>query len=210
MLAAVRQAGAAVVSDLLSLPASSKDRDSLIAQFAAATKAPMALSDAFDAFKGTDGKISFKSVHSGGANFAFSDGSVRTIRNSIVDHIWLAMELGVYGERVETLPGVALADMDGKAPGTQEPVGFGMLRSLTMSFFSDLSAERAQLDLLAQAEAAAQRGDATAMKDALSKYVASTKSFSELPRPLSARSAGYWRVGLLDVPVFEQLGLNTV
>ena len=196
MLAAVREAGAAVVADLLSLPASSKDRDSLTRQFAAATKAPMAVSDAFDAFKGADGKISLKSVHSGGVNFAFSDGSVRSIRNSIGDHIWRAMQLGVYGEKWETLPGVALADMDGKAPGSQEPVGFGMLRSLTTSFFSDLSVERTQLDLLAQAEAASQRGDTAAMKEALTKYLALTKSLSEQPRPLitplGAQILGGW------------------
>ena len=194
MFAAVRAAGGALVADVLALPASSTDRDSLTNQFAAAANSRMSLSDAFQAFKGADGRVSFQSVHAG-VNLAMSDGSVRFIRSSI-DPIWRAMELGVYGEKWETLPGVSLSQMDGKAPGSQEPVGFGMLKSLTTSFFFDTSAVRTQLDLLAQAEAASRSGDTAGMKAALTKYLNSTKSYSELPRPLisplGAQTVGKW------------------
>jgi hypothetical protein len=71
-----------------------------------------------------------------------------------------------------------------------------MLRSLTTSFIFHPSAARAQLDLLAQAEAAAKSGDTAGMKDALTKYVTFTKSFSELPvpliSPLGAQTTGRW------------------
>lgn len=184
MFAAVRAAGAAVVADLLSLPASAKDREQLTSQFAAAANSRMSLSDAFEAFKGPDGKVSLRSAHSAGANWAMSDGSVRFIKDSINYHIRQAMQFGVYGEKWETLPGVALTEIDGKAPGSQEPVGFGMLKTLTTSFLFDQPAARAQLDLLAQAEAASQRGDSAAMKEALRQYLSLTKSLSEAPRPL--------------------------
>jgi prepilin-type N-terminal cleavage/methylation domain-containing protein len=199
MFAAVRAAGATVVADMLSLPASSTDRDSLTSQFAAAANSGMSVNDAFNAFKGADGKVSFQSVHNG-LNFAMGDGSVHSIRASIVDPIWRAMKLGVRGEKVPTLQGVALTQIDGKAPGSQEPVGFGMLKSLTMSLFSDASAARTQLNLLAQAEAASKSGDTAGMKDALTKYVTFTKNYSELPVPpisaLGADTIGRWGVSM--------------
>ena len=107
VFAAVRAAGATVVADLLSLPASSMDRDSLTSQFAAAANSGMSVNHAFHALKGADGKVSFQSARAG-LLVVMGDGSVRSIRTSIVDPMWRAMELGVYNEKVDTLPAVAL------------------------------------------------------------------------------------------------------
>lgn len=196
MFAAVRAAGAAVVADLLALPESAKDREVLTSGVARAANSSSALADAFETFKGTDGKVSLRSVHSGGVNVLMSDGSVRFIRQSIDNHIKHALQLGVYGEKWEAVPGVGLAAIDRKAPGSQEPVGFGMLKSLTSSFYFDPVAARAQLDLLEQAESAAQRRDNVAMTEALNKYVALIKGHSEAKLPLlspgAAQTLGGW------------------
>jgi len=133
--------------------------------------------------------VSFKSVHTGGVNAAFGDGSVRSVRNSIGDRVWRAMKLGKFGEKPELLPGVSLPEIDRKAPESQEPVGFGMMIGLTRVYFVDPAAQRTQLDLLAQAEAASRSGDIAGMRDILSKYLGNTRTFAEQAKPAAPYSA---------------------
>jgi prepilin-type N-terminal cleavage/methylation domain-containing protein len=196
MFAALRAVGGAVVADLLALPPSAKDRDSLMAQFAAAANARTAVVDAFNTLRDVDGKVSFNSAVRSSGNFAFGDGSVRSISQSIPQLIRDAMQLGVYGEKWERLPGVDLPQIDGKAPASQQPVGFDMMRSLTRSYLFDPAAVRAQLDLLAQAEAASKRGDNGAMRVALGKYLKLLTNFSAaqpaLVSPLGHQTLGGW------------------
>jgi len=191
MFAAVRAAGAAIIADLMALPESAKDRQMLDSGYAAALGAPLALQDAVNALKGPDGKVSLKSIHSGGVNVAFSDGSVRSISQSINYHLRNAMQLGVYGEDWEALPGVELPQIDGKAPGSVDPLGFELLRSLTTSHIHDPAASRAQLALLARADAASQRGDYAGMKAALGEYLARTRQLMKGPVPVISPVGGH-------------------
>jgi len=65
------------------------------------------------------------------------------------------------------LPSLQRSDVDGKAPGSVEPVGFGVLRSLTASYVANATAKRALLELVGQAEAASQRRDVAGIRAAL-------------------------------------------
>lgn len=184
MFAAIRAAGAAIIADLMSLPDSPKERQELSSKYATAVGAPLALQDAVDGLKGSDGKVSFRSIHSGGVNALMADGSVRFISQSINYHLRNAMQLGVYGENWEALPGVELPQVDGKAPGSLNPLGFELLKGLTTSYVHDAAAARASLDLLARAEAANQRRDYADMKAALAEYLTRTRQLMNAPVPL--------------------------
>jgi prepilin-type N-terminal cleavage/methylation domain-containing protein/prepilin-type processing-associated H-X9-DG protein len=119
MFNAVRGAGKAIFSDLIAVVPSAKDRDWLTDRFVPTANSRSSLVDAFDAYKGADGKVSLQSAHIGGVNALMGDGSVRFIRDTIHGRIFQAMQLGVYGEKWETLPGVSLSEIDGKAPGSE-------------------------------------------------------------------------------------------
>ena len=184
MFAAVREAGGVAVAELLALPRTAAERDQLTSQIAGAANAPMELQQAFDAFKGSDGKVSLRSISTGGVQFSMGDGSVRMIRSSLIANILRAMQLGVYGEKWESLPGISLSEVSAASPGAQIPVGFSMLRSLTASFVSDPPSLARLLSLLDQAETASRQGDLPAMKKALQTFVSQTQTLGALPAAL--------------------------
>ena len=182
MFAAIRAAGAAAVADVIALPASEKDRESLRNQFAAAANGKMALVDAFNVFKGVDGTVTPRS--STGVNALMADGSVRFIRDSLNLQLRQALQLGVYGEKWESLPGATLQDVGEKTPESQQPVGFGMMYILNSAFVADPSSARSLAALPAQADDSFQRGDLAGMKTAMENYVALEKSLAQKPLPL--------------------------
>jgi prepilin-type N-terminal cleavage/methylation domain-containing protein/prepilin-type processing-associated H-X9-DG protein len=184
MFAAVRAAGAVAVEELLSLPQTALEQERLTQQVAGSANDPLSVQQAFDSLKGTDGKVSFASIHSGGINALLMDGSVRSIRSGGVVKVFDAMQLGVYGERWQTLPGIELADLKAKSPAAVQPVGFEMMRSLTTSFVPNATAARTLLELLAQAESSTKQGDSTGMKAALKTYIERVRAFGALPLPL--------------------------
>jgi len=183
MFAAVRGAGAGMVGDLVSLTGSNDDREWLGGKFAEKANSQIGLQDAFDAYKGADGKVSFQSIHSAGANYVLGDGSVRFLKSGVIGPIWNAMQLGAYGEDWQSLPGVSLTQIDGKAPGTVRPASRTMLRGLTIMYTTTSTALQELLDLLAQADAASKLGDFVGVKNAKTKYIGRVETLSDLAVP---------------------------
>lgn len=191
MFGAVRASLATVVADLLAIPTSAQEREAVAKQFAAMANGPMALRDGFDAFKGRDEKLSLQSIHTGGVNVSFSDGSVKFIKDTIATHVREALQLGVYGERWEETPGISLPDIDLKAPATEAALGIGLMRIYTVEHVHDAAAERALLDLLAQADSASKRGDNVGARAVMARYLALVKSFAEQPVPVISPLAAW-------------------
>lgn len=189
MWSAVREAGGVLVAELLGTPRSAEEREQLAGRFLRAANGGGGLLDAFRVFAGSDGRVSFASVHASGIQVALGDGSVRSLRGGMMDGIWRAMELGVYGERWEKLPGVGMEEVAGKAPGSLEPAGFAMVRSLTVVFVKDAAAGRTMQDLLRQAEKSAREGNTAAMRDALGAYLSMLPG---LVTPLGQQTLGGW------------------
>jgi prepilin-type N-terminal cleavage/methylation domain-containing protein/prepilin-type processing-associated H-X9-DG protein len=84
-----------------------------------------------------DGKGGFSaaSVHAGGMNFAFGDGSVRTIMANLAHDVAQAMRLGVNGEDWQSLPSIPLPESTGSAGGAL--FNLDTLRTLTELYVSD-------------------------------------------------------------------------
>ncbi len=184
MFAAVRQAGAVAVQEFLSLAETTAERERVAGQVPSSANDPRAVREAFESYNSADDKVSFRSIQSGGVTAQLADGSVRSIRDSLNRQIVQAMQLGVYGERWSQLPGVPLSEVDGRAPGSQKPVGFEILRDATVSFVSHSAEQRTLLALLGQAENAARQGDTPGMREALKQYIARTETLGSLPVPL--------------------------
>jgi prepilin-type N-terminal cleavage/methylation domain-containing protein len=194
MFARVRAAGVAAIADVLALAMTSADRAELQSQMARATSEPMAVRQAADFYAGPDGTISF--AHIGGVNASFSDGSVRFIRDSLTRQVWAAMKLGIYGERVDTLPGVRLADIDGKAPGTIQMFSLTNMRELTTTFVPNLQARQVMLGHVQNVESALKAGDRAKAAAASKAYVDSATAFGNLTTPaispLAVAFVGGW------------------
>jgi hypothetical protein len=184
MFAAVRKAGGVAVEELLALPDTAAERNQARGEFPYQVSLRHATADAFRNLAATNGQVGFDSAFRGGISVATADPSVQSIWRAMGDSLARAMELGVYGEKWRTLPGVTLTEVDGTAPGSTSPLGFGMLRSLTVSFVHDPSAERRLLALLAEAEGYARQGDRTRMVDSLKQYVSEANRMGSLPFPL--------------------------
>jgi len=185
MFAAVGKAGAVAVAEVVGLARTPEERGTMSKHLAPSANPAVALRQAADTYKGLDGAISFASIAraSGGMQVAMGDGSVKSIRNGLWQAVQRAMQLGVYGERWETLPGVKVEDVRGDAPGSLELFSYGYVRELTAQMVFDPVLRQTLLGLVGQAEAAAKAGDWPAEEAAGRAYQAQVKQAAALATP---------------------------
>jgi prepilin-type N-terminal cleavage/methylation domain-containing protein/prepilin-type processing-associated H-X9-DG protein len=127
-----------------------------------------------------DGSFSFASLHTGGANFAFGDGSVRAIFSGFVDEVSRDMMLGAAHEDWMSLPGIAAIPDPAVDPGV---FTFGGLRMLTMAFVGDPKLQAELLRYVDQAERAAAHGHDEQKRRWLDAYVGKLASASPTEVP---------------------------
>jgi prepilin-type N-terminal cleavage/methylation domain-containing protein/prepilin-type processing-associated H-X9-DG protein len=116
----------------------------------------------------SDGTFSFRTYHSGGVNFVFADGSVRSVSTLLTENIVSAMQLGAYGENWMDLPGIPLPE-----PRSIPPAIFNLkdLEALTRDYIGHTLEGRECLVFLLGGVQAERRGDLDRMARALERYV---------------------------------------
>ena len=189
MFAGVRKALGIGITEVMAVPATAAERGALAAGVIQASRSLPLLMQAGYSFQGTDGTVSFGSLeraHTGGVNVALADGSVRFLKGSI-DATWTrvkeAMQLGVYGENWQTLPGIRMSDALGSMP--QATFTFGAVRELTAAFIADSQLQQTLLAQIGQVEAAVSRGDRASAQRASQTFVNTVQGAAgSLPLPL--------------------------
>jgi prepilin-type processing-associated H-X9-DG protein len=129
------------------------------------------------AFAQADGSFSLNSIHTGGANFAFGDGSVRTVVQQFTDDAFRAMQVGAGHENWTKLGGYQpgrssqglLLSKNVSTPGTL--FNFGDLTQLTDAGVADGKLRTQLLGLVKLASDAAAGGPVAQKDQALADYV---------------------------------------
>jgi len=114
------------------------------------------------------GHFSFSSFHSGGANFLFGDGSVRSVFGAFTESVLRAMHVGAHNEDWMNLPSDATIPENPAHPGN---FSFAALSGLTIDLVGDEKMERTLLRMLRQAEQAAKVGHESQKERWLAEYV---------------------------------------
>jgi prepilin-type processing-associated H-X9-DG protein len=112
-----------------------------------------------------EGEVSLRSIHTGGANFSFADGSVRFVFQGFVRDVLAAMQVGANNEDWMTIDGVPLPTERSSAM-----FNFADLRTLTIFWVADPKQEQTLLGYLERAEAAARKGDFAHLARWLDEY----------------------------------------
>ena len=146
------------IADVLAMAPLGTARTELQQQVLPYVNSPGTVNQIATQLQGTDGRISYASIHSNLAgNFAMGDGSVRSVRSGIWAQLQQGLQLGVYGEKWQSLPGVAVSSI---LPGSAgDLLTFGSARRLTAQLVLNREVSIKLEGLLATAEAAANRGD---------------------------------------------------
>jgi prepilin-type N-terminal cleavage/methylation domain-containing protein len=171
MFRKARREGYAAIAKLVSLvPAG--DEIAFARQVVPFLSGPDAKRQAIDILKGTDGRITFASSLQG-MQVLMSDGSVRGIGRSLADGIYNAMELGVFNEKVDTLPGVNPADLAG-SPAALFKLG------QEYALVSDFNAPPPLKDLWLRASSAVERGDLATARSLMQEFDEATAQRSRI------------------------------
>lgn len=171
MFARIQAQLATTVASIVNLLPTTAERGELSTQILPYLSSPSVFRQA-DLLQTPDGKVSFATIQRnlGGVNVMMGDGSVRGIRLSLWLGLKSDLQLGVYGEQWETLPGIGFADAMGSTPRTTELFSFESLRALTSFFVPNGSIASALRGLLTQAETAANQGNGTAQQGAMKAF----------------------------------------
>jgi prepilin-type processing-associated H-X9-DG protein len=154
MLAAIRRASVEAIGwGFQLLPYI--EQDLLYPQVLPFLQAPNAdVNVVLSSFADADGAVSLATIHAGGANVAFGDGSVRFVVQRFVDDVLRAMQVGAYRERWRSLPAVQMP------PPTPHPGSFTFeaLEDAVAELVPDPRLQKELLRLVQHAADAARRG----------------------------------------------------
>lgn len=120
-------------------------------------------------FTDRSGQFSFASLHSGGVNFSFGDGSVRGLVRNFAHSVASAMQLGANNEQWQQLPGVPVGEAKPPYPGL---FSFDDLADLTTDYVSDPGLQKELVRYLRQAGQAARQGHEAQKEKWMSEYAA--------------------------------------
>ncbi len=165
MFNAVASELSTTVAKLIGMAANDTERAQLMRQILPAIQSPATVAQARSMFAGPDGRVSFASTRAGLTNFAYGDGSVRMVRKSLWEGIERAMQLGVYGEKWDTLPGTDDGTVDASDLTTWR-TNFGS----TAVAVPDAQLNAYLQELLRQWQRAMEAGDRLAAQKAIKTY----------------------------------------
>ena len=188
MWADVRARAAIAIGDVLAMTPPGSARTELQQQVLPHVNSPATVSQVATQLQGPDGRISYTSIQNtfGGAMFGMGDGSVRTVKSGIWASIQQGLQLGVYRENWQALPGVAVSSI---LPGSAgDLLTFGSARRLTSQLVQNRQVATTLEGLLTTAESASKIGDKATAQKALATFIDTVEkgAFVQPPPPTHA------------------------
>jgi hypothetical protein len=189
MWANLRAAAAVGIGEVLALVPSATARTELQKQVLPYVNSPATVNQVASLLQGPDGKVTYASAFGGGISVALSDGSVRSISQGISASFVQALQLGVYGEKWETLPGIAVANII-PSPAASSLFTFPSLTNLTKHFVPDAQAAATLNTWLSNAETALRNGDKAAAQKAMTAYIEGVENGAYIQTPPRHQAIG--------------------
>lgn len=166
MFANVRASGAIVIAQLIALAPGTAEQTRLAGQVIPFLSAPGATEQAAARLQGRDGRVSLASIMAGlGGQPA--GGSLSSILDGLEAALRRDLQLGVYGEKWESIPGIAVP----AGASAARFFSYEMLISLTRTLVPVASTSQPLGALLARAEEAQRAGDRTGEQAALQAFI---------------------------------------
>lgn len=187
----LRADGATAIGQLLGLVFNQEEQSQLVRQVVPYLNSPGTVEQIARRHAGPDGKLSYatfeENFNGAGAQFHFMDGSVRSISGNLWQWLKRDMQLGVYGEKWETLPGIEV-----QTSGPIDFFSYSNLSALTRYMVASEPYADSLSRLLAQVAQADQQGNQRAENAAtgsyLSKVGAGTLTLPPAITPINAQS----------------------
>lgn len=132
-----------------------------------------------------DGTVSFASIERAHCcvNISLGDGSVRSIRYSLWEALKRDLQLGVYGENWQQMPGFKASFTDERLPAATELFSLRTLSGLTSFFVPADPAATALRRQLERAESALASGDIATARAAMNAYLLGVAAGSASRQP---------------------------
>jgi prepilin-type N-terminal cleavage/methylation domain-containing protein len=170
MWADLRRRAVIGIADVLAMLPLGTARTELEQQVLPYVNSPGTVNQVASQLQGPDGRISYASIHNNlGGMFAMGDGSVRAVRSDIWASLQQGLQLGIYGEKWQSLPGVAVSSVLPASAG--DLLTFGSARRLTSQLVQNREASMKLEGLLTTAETASNQGDKATAQGALSAFI---------------------------------------
>jgi prepilin-type N-terminal cleavage/methylation domain-containing protein len=190
MWADVRARAVIGIADVLAMTPPGTMRTDLQQQVLSYVNSPATVNQVASQMQGPDGRISYASIENNlGGMFAMGDGSVRAVRSGIWASLRQGLQLGIYGEKWQGLPGLAVSSILPASAG--DLLTFGSARRLTSQLVQDRDVSTKLEGLLTTAETASNAGDRTTARTALSTFIDTVEKGAFVqPPPVSHNQIG--------------------
>lgn len=186
MLTRVRAHGATALAQLIALQPAGTQQDQLVRSFVPFLDNPSTLPQVAAPMQGPDGLVSFNTIdqHLGGLHVAVGDVNTTSVLRSFWTTVKADMQLGIYGERWQTLPGASSAQGGGAGKVSYSDLCcMAPLPEIT-SYFVPVPEPAARLrSLLDQAQAARAIGDRSAEQAAMTAWLNAVAAGSTVNPP---------------------------
>ncbi len=181
MFVKINASGVSAIARLIGLLATNDERAELTGAIRPALSRPNAIGEAFQAMRGPDGRVSLGSAGQSMGKVSWNDPTLAAIVNGFWTSLQADLQLGAYGEKWETRPGITLVSLGPNPPSATALFDYPSLIGLTSHFIADAPTAHFNGRFLTAADLAREQQNRPAEEAALTAYL---QSIASLPASL--------------------------
>lgn len=179
------------IAQLIGLLTTSQERAELTRAVLPALSRPNAAREAFDTLRGPDGRVSLGSAGQSMGKVSWNDPTLAAIVNGFWTSLKADLQLGAYGEKWETRPGITLESLGPNPAAAVALFDYPRLIALTSHLIDDAAVAHFNGRFLSAADLASEQKNRPAEQAALTAYLQSIAGLpASLLSPLGAEALG--------------------